>query len=68
MDDEPLARLPDRVVVPLDELRRAIVALDAAQLRLRARRAYTVARDVDAVINRMLRWLWDDLRSLDEEG
>lgn len=68
MDDEPLARLPDRVVVPLEELRHAIVALDGAQLRLRAWGAYTVADEADAVINRMLRWLWDDLRSLDEEG
>lgn len=68
MDDEPLARLPDRVVVTFDEVRGAVVALDRAQRHLRDRRAYDVADEVDAVLGRMARWLWDDLRWLDEEG
>lgn len=68
MDDEPLARLPDRVLVTLDEFRVAAVGLDAAQRRLRELGVYDVAEQVDAVLRRMLRWLWDDLRWLDEEG
>jgi len=56
------------VVVPLDEVAEVVRQLEATALRAKSERAYHLAVDVEAVISRIVRWLWGDLREIDEEG
>lgn len=55
-------------MVPFDEVAEVVRRLEAIALRAKAERAYHHAADVEAVISRIARWLWGDLRELDEEG
>ncbi len=41
--------------------------LEAVAARVASERAYDLKVDVEAVISRITRWLWDELWELDEE-
>ena len=55
-------------MVPFDEVAEVVRRLEAIALRAKAEGAYHHAADVEAVMSRIVRWLWGDLRELDEEG
>ena len=59
--------LPDPIVVPLGEVRDVISALELQLERLAASDDLQGAEELDVVIGRMTRWIWDVLGELDEE-
>ena len=59
--------LPDPIVVPLGEVRDVISALELQLERLAASDDVQGAEELDVVIGRMTRWIWDVLGELGEE-
>jgi len=70
VDDEFREELPDEIVVPLEEVRQVLIALERHLEALRDTDELVEAAAVDIVLGQITRWIWPLLRDLDhdEEG
>lgn len=62
MPDDVLYRLPEAVTVPLTEIRWVVIRLE----EMASRAVQPMARDLDTVIGRIVRWVWPLLGDLDD--
>lgn len=60
--DDALYRLPETVSLPLTEIRWVVIRLE----ELASRAMQPMASDLDAVIGRIVRWVWPLLGDLDD--
>ena len=67
MDDASGEELPSEAVVPLEEARQVVTALERHLESLREGGDRVGAELVDAVLGRITRWVWPYLRDLDHE-
>ena len=67
MSDESGEELPSEAVVPLEEARQVVTALEGHLESLRQAGDRVGAELVDAVLGRITRWIWPYLRDLDSE-